>query len=77
MNKKKRKAVTLKPEDIQALIEALKDENKYVRINAARALGKIGDAMAVPALNEAIKDENKYVRINAAKALGKIGGSQK
>jgi HEAT repeat protein len=38
------------PRVVDALIEALADEDKYVRENAARALGGIGDAQAVPGL---------------------------
>ncbi|MGC8880568.1 MAG: HEAT repeat domain-containing protein, partial [Anaerolineae bacterium] len=44
-----------------------------VRQAAARALGKIGDAAAVPALIEALRDEDEDVRQAAAEALGKIG----
>jgi HEAT repeat protein len=45
------------PQALPALLEALKDENGYVRRAAAEALGEIGDPQAVPALLEALKDE--------------------
>ncbi len=55
------------------LIAALKDSNSYVRGNAAEALGKIGNAEAVPELIAALKDSESYVRGYAASALGNIG----
>jgi HEAT repeat protein len=39
-----------------ALIEALRMKIMYVRERVAKALGKIGDKMAVEALIEALKD---------------------
>ncbi|MEM2908722.1 MAG: HEAT repeat domain-containing protein, partial [Candidatus Bilamarchaeaceae archaeon] len=42
------------------------------RNGAAIALGKIGDARAVPALIDALKDKNEDVRYGAAWALGEI-----
>jgi len=38
---------------------ALQDENEYVRRNAARALGKIGDLRAVEPLIQALGDKKK------------------
>jgi len=58
---------------VDPLIEALKDEDKYVRKNAAEALGKIGDRRAVGPLIEALKDEDWFVQEKAAAALGKMG----
>ena len=57
---------------VDALITALKDENPYVRKQAAQALGKIGDSNAVDALITALKDNEKNVRMAAATALGDI-----
>ncbi|GAI38932.1 unnamed protein product, partial [marine sediment metagenome] len=53
-------------------LRGLKDEDNYVREQAAAALGKIGDKRAVEPLIEALKDENGHVRSGAANALGKI-----
>ena len=57
-------------------ISALKDKDRGVRMNAANALGDIGDARAVEPLCIALKDSDWYVRINAACALGKIGDAR-
>jgi HEAT repeat protein len=55
------------------LIDALCDEDVYVRRKAVRALGQVGDAIAVPALREALRDNDRDVRIGACYALGQIG----
>ena len=62
-------------EAVPALIEALKDEDKTARQNAAEALGNMGpDAKdAVPTLIETLKDKYGAVRRAAADALGSIG----
>jgi HEAT repeat protein len=58
-----------------ALIEALKDQDQFVRISAAKTLGKLGTAAttAVPTLVELLKDQVALVRASAADALGQIG----
>jgi len=61
---------------VDALLLALKDEDKYVRQNAAEALGKIGSERSVEALLLALKDEDTFVYMNAAEALGKIVGER-
>jgi len=53
-------------------IEALKDEDPYVRCLAAFTLGKLRDERALPGLIEALKDEKRSVRRNAALALGEL-----
>jgi HEAT repeat protein len=62
---------------IPVLVEALKDENTYVRRDAARALGHFGaDAReAVPALRGCVKDREPSVRKAAAQALQEINAS--
>ncbi|MCG2790777.1 MAG: HEAT repeat domain-containing protein [Actinomycetia bacterium] len=57
---------------VEPLIEALKDENCYVRSHAVRDLGKIGDARAVEPLIKALEDEDSDVRETASEALKKI-----
>jgi HEAT repeat protein len=47
-----------------------------VRSSAADALGKIGDAQAIPGLLKLVEDSDSSVRRRAAEALGKIGDSQ-
>ncbi|WP_335110690.1 NACHT domain-containing protein, partial [Nostoc sp.] len=64
------------PQMSQKLIAALKDSNSDVRYYAASALGKIGNAEAVPELIAALKDSESDVRGCAASALGKIGNAE-
>jgi len=58
---------------VEQLIQALKDENRYVREEAAMALGEIGDKRAVEPLINALKDEDSDVRMEAAEALDQMG----
>lgn len=58
---------------VPALIEALTDENYYVRLTAARALGKLGDARAVDGLVLLLADHYNLVRYTALWALGELG----
>ena len=60
---------------VEPLIVALKNENPFVRRNAAEALGEIKDSSAVKPLINALNDNDLIVRRNAAKALGKIKDS--
>ena len=55
------------------LIEALSDDNQYVRQSAARALGEIGSSDAAKPLIKLLSDDHSRVRAVAADALGKIG----
>ena len=60
---------------VPSLIQALESKDKYVREQAAKALGNIGlpASAAIPLLANALKmDEDEFVRQNAAEALGKI-----
>jgi HEAT repeat protein len=59
---------------LPGLVEALQDENGYVRHDAAITLGKFGPAakQGVPALMVALKDKERGVRKAAAQALKKI-----
>lgn len=59
--------------ELQRLMEALRSDNESVRYHAAEVLGKIGDAIAVPALIETLGDDSESVRYHVAEALGKIG----
>lgn len=54
-------------------MQSLQDENPTVRVNAARTLGFMGIASAVPALGQALQDEDLVVRQAAANALRHIG----
>jgi HEAT repeat protein/DNA-binding NarL/FixJ family response regulator len=59
-------------------IPLLWDEDRAVRVSAAKALGAIGaDAHeAVPGLADALSDADPTVRSAAARALGQIGSSE-
>ncbi len=64
------------PEAIAALLNALTDESDRdtdggfpLRRNAARALGKVGDAQVVPALIDCLSSSDYYVREAAAQSL--------
>ena len=56
---------------VEPLIEALKDEDKEVRMEAADALGLIGDTRAIDPLQQLLEDESG-VRNHAANAIKKI-----
>ena len=68
-------------DEIPALINALKNNNEYVRKRAVEAIGKIAEANpgnkevleAIPALITALKDKGWSVRLSAAVAIGNIG----
>jgi phycocyanobilin lyase subunit alpha len=68
------------PEAVEALIATLVDESDRtpeggypLRRNSARALGKLGDAQAVPALILCLACTDYYVREAAAQSLGGLG----
>jgi len=65
-----------KRKDVKGLIKALKHKDKDVREKVARALGNIGDAIAVEPLIQALKDGDWSVRYQAVEALGKIGDAR-
>lgn len=60
------------------LLVALEQNDDYlVRMRAAIALGKLGDARAVVALGVAVKDDDEWpVRQEAADALGELGDAR-
>jgi len=51
-------------------------DKKYLRRNAAIALGNTGDPDHVPALARAMEDPEELVRGYSAWALGRIGGAK-
>jgi HEAT repeat protein len=59
---------------VPVLAAALKDENAFVRRDAARGLGRIGTAAsaAIPELKTATRDRNQHVRQAATDALRQI-----
>jgi HEAT repeat protein len=61
---------------VPLLVQALKDEDRWVRAAACEALGAIGDPQAIPHLAQALQDEAWEVRKAACEALGAIGDPQ-
>jgi HEAT repeat protein len=57
----------------EILDKVLKGEDWHIRRAAAKVLGEMGDATAIPLLSKALTDEDWHVRQAAAKALGEIG----
>lgn len=47
---------------LQPIIEALQDEEHYVRCSAAEALGEIGDDLAILHLIDALNDDERSRR---------------
>ena len=62
---------------VDGLIGALQDQNAGVRREAALALGRIGDAFALPSLFRTLEDENPVVRGAAAQAIAAITASRR
>ncbi|MFX1520715.1 MAG: HEAT repeat domain-containing protein [Promethearchaeota archaeon] len=60
------------PDKIQEIIVHLSDKNRKVRMNAALALGTIGDLRAVEPLIVALSDKRRIVRREAANSLGEL-----
>jgi HEAT repeat protein/energy-coupling factor transporter ATP-binding protein EcfA2 len=56
----------------QLLINALKDKDEELRVNAAFALSHIKSEAAVQSLIGALKDKSEFVRYAAASSLGQI-----
>ena len=66
----------LKEGDVLALdplIDALCDDDLYIRIKAAKGLGIIRDTRGIEPLTNSLKDLSMDVRIEAAKALECLG----
>lgn len=61
---------------VPALLVAVKDEDRVVRGEAAKALGEFGDAAAVPALLVAMKDKDSWVCLKAAEAVTRLRDTQ-
>ena len=65
------------PDSITPLITALRDPVAEVRLAAAEALGKVGDASVVPTLSQALLDSDSRVRAAVARSLGVVGAKHK
>lgn len=58
---------------VNALINALKDDNSSVRLKAAEALAKIGTSKSIHALKTCLNDPNNQVKTFAKRSLQKYG----
>src|SRR2546428_2390629 len=65
--------VSIGPPAIESVCQALSSEEAAVRACAARILGQIGHASAVPPLCGALRDAEWSVRAQAIEALARIG----
>ena len=73
----KRALVQVKdPQAIDQLLEALKDNNTYVREAASVALGNFNHPCVAEPLIEALKDPSEHVRVAAVRFLGKLKDSR-
>lgn len=59
-----------------ALLNALEDDRKMVRLEAARVAGRVGLKKAIPLLLEWLSDSEIDVRVQAIATLGKLADSQ-
>ncbi len=71
--KARRQLVALGKMAVNPLIDALKSRKPWVRWEAAKALGEIGDPVAAEALAMALRDNRSDVRWLAAEALITMG----
>ena len=69
----RRELVNMGNQAVPHLIEALSNKRHWVRWEAAKALGQIGDKAATEALVKALEDDEFDVRWLAAEALINIG----
>jgi HEAT repeat protein len=60
-------------ENLETLLQKLKDPDPFVRVEAVQALGEIQKEQSLISVCDCLNDENIYVRAYAAEALGKIG----
>ena len=62
----------------EELITILNDENerKWRRVDAARALGKLGDSGAVEPLLQTLKNTDSHLRVASAEAVGTLKDPQ-
>jgi HEAT repeat protein len=71
--KARRSLVAVGHQAVPSLVKALKSKKEWVRWEAAKALGQIGDPAAIGALIDALQDEMFDVRWLAAEGLIGIG----
>ena len=65
--------ITTGEESVPALIEVMENRSQPARLEAARALGEIGDLRAIPALFKALDDDSAILEHWAGEGLEKMG----
>ncbi|MFC1923374.1 HEAT repeat domain-containing protein, partial [Chloroflexota bacterium] len=60
-------------ESVPALLEVMENKSQPARLEAARALGEIGDPRAIPALFKALDDDSAILEHWAGEGLEKMG----
>jgi hypothetical protein len=60
-------------EAISSLVAVVKDQDPYVRLHAAKAMGALGDVEANDYLAILLRDDHVQIRLAAAAALERIG----
>lgn len=71
-----RSLVKINKPAVPFLIKTLGVRDKYIRWKSIKALGLIGDKMAINPLLNILDDEDELVRMRVVEALGKIGGKE-
>ena len=61
------------PRLTEALVKLIQGSELALSVNAAWALGRIGDPMAVAALREGLNSDYRSIRAHCARALGTLG----
>jgi HEAT repeat protein len=59
--------------EVDDLLPQLQDENRWTRVSAAEALGKIKSTVAIGALSEALSSNDEALVMAAIRSLGEIG----
>jgi hypothetical protein len=63
-------------QELDPVIRILPDQSVYVRREAVKTLGRIGDRRILPYLVEATRDPDPGVRLRAVRAVAKIGSKE-
>jgi HEAT repeat protein len=62
--------------EFDKLLQAIEDEDDFIRCIAAKGLGRSGNLMAIDILIKLLKDKSPALRKQAALALGKLGDTK-
>jgi HEAT repeat protein len=65
--------IAIGAQSVPRLLEVIRDNEQPARVEAVRALAKIGDEHAIPALFEALDDSSALIEYWASEGLEKMG----